>query len=821
LDLKKTKKKSAKTRNSSATTPSPKKTSAKTASTPGIKRLTTKPTETDLETEIHYALRVGFPWIPATDLKHQIRFQFNVGHAVLTNDGEETYRAEGRADIIVEAYGKPVAVMELKRRGNPLTPQDGSQGLSYARLLDHMPPLVVVTNGQDVRWLETHTRKEWKPSNDLEAEFKKLVEAASRVAAVDVKGAVQVLLGTGSALWATALRQATAASLDALSGAWSDPLVPFVPNFLIPREATQEVLAQLRSGARAVIVSGAPLAGKSNVLRELAAETESAADLVVLFIEADDHGPGLFLQLANLLGSTLAWPVSPDEVRTWLRRLSKADGPALVLAIDGPGENLEIRKDIAELCAAYYGQGLRMVIALDEATVPGFTKNASARKTTALGRIAKIVEIAPLNDAEFAEAVQLLWDHRIGFQRGVSAAAEMRAPWVLRATAATVTEDPGYQKGDWAAILPPLLGLNLIAHARRRFKDPELRRRLREVAKAVLKDSLDAKRPIGLILEAVGLFLVRNKTLEGFLSRADIDELISAGVLKPGMHDSGEAVLFIYLPELLASELSRLLADELASQIGASADQAAAWLVKASSLLPLGDLVAAQAILDAGSSGVVTLDFINALVALRPREQGVSPGTELALHVPGRGLVRLEFQQDGSLVWTENGQRSVLQPGEDENLGGLIDVGGWLLLSHVASRPFAFPSADGKSEVRLDPPLLLKLGTCRCILRGAQNDPKKNAVLVHDVPGQGTVVCHKAGIIEPITMAISKHLASNGPDATKWLRQAVELRSFPLLMRIYIALQHIGSANTAHAAWAKEMMNKIVKPALNSFPSLH
>lgn len=52
-----------------------------------------------------------------------------------------------------------------------------------------------------------------------------------------------------------------------------------------------------------------------------------------------------------------------------------------------------------------------------------------------------------------------------------------------------------------------------------------------------------------------------------------------------------------------------------------------------------------------------------------------SPGSELALRIPGRSLVRLEFQQDGSLIWTENGQRSVVQPGEDQSLGGLIDVG--------------------------------------------------------------------------------------------------------------------------------------------------
>src|SRR5580704_266906 len=229
-------------------------------STAVLKQLTTKPTEADLEAEIRAALRRVFPWIPAADLKHQTKFRFQLGHAVITVDGKKAYRAEGRADIVIEARGVPLAVMELKRRGIPLTPDDARQGLSYARVLAQMPPLVVVTNGDDTRLFETYSGQEWKPAGDLDAEFAKLIDAAGRAAAVDIKQAVEVLLGTGSDIWVSAVRQATALLLTELSGTWSNPLLPFVPDFLIPREATQEVLENLRRGTRAVIVKGAPLA---------------------------------------------------------------------------------------------------------------------------------------------------------------------------------------------------------------------------------------------------------------------------------------------------------------------------------------------------------------------------------------------------------------------------------------------------------------------------------------------------------------------------------------------------------------------------------
>lgn len=792
----------------------------KTSGKKPIEQLTTRRTEADLEGEIRLALRIAFPWLRAEDLKHQVKFSIKVGHAIIPFDGEKTYRAQGRADIIVEAQGEPVAVMELKRPGNPLTSEDGSQGLSYARLLEQMPPLVVITNGTDVRWLETHTRKEWEPSGDLDGEFKKLVDAAGRAAAVDVKEAVQTLLGTRAALWVPAVRQATSAIVDELSGAWSNQLRPFVPNFLIPRDATRQVLERLRGGARAVVVSGAALAGKSNVVRELAVETEGAADFAVLFIEADGPGPGIFQRLANLLGATLAWPVSADEVRTWVRRLSKAQGPALVLALDGPGtDSAEIQNDLTELCSDVYGKNVRLVLALDDTVVRSYTLSANRRKETAFGRIAEEVGVMPLNDAEFSEALRLLWDHRVGFIRGVMEAAEMRAPWVLRATVAGAIEDPNHQASDWAAILPPLLGLNLIGHTRKTFTDPDHRRRLREVAKALLDDIGDEDRTINLKLEAVGVFLVRNGTLEKSLHRADIDVLLATGILKRGVHESGDSVVFVRMPELLASELARLIAEQLARRLAKNTDEAAHWLAGISGEMPLGDIIAAQAVFDTAASGVIRIDFINALLNVPPSEEPINIGTRLAMHVPGFGIAQLDFQEDGSLVLTLNDKREVIEPDDEEPFGSLIaDVGSWLILSHLASRRFIVASKDSNRQARVDPLLLLEIGTCPYVLRGSQNDFKKNTILVHEVPGHGSIVCHKRGIVEPVTMAISRLLAADDPDATAWVLRAVELKSFPLLMRVLIALQQIGSAYSARAKWAKQMLDEIVKPALNSFP---
>ena len=46
-----------------------------------------------------------------------------------------------------------------------------------------------------------------------------------------------------------------------------------------------------------IIVEGAPLVGKSNILRELAGSTKDSDDIAVLFAEADGGGGSGLLQI--------------------------------------------------------------------------------------------------------------------------------------------------------------------------------------------------------------------------------------------------------------------------------------------------------------------------------------------------------------------------------------------------------------------------------------------------------------------------------------------------------------------------------------------
>ena len=132
------------------------------------------------------------------------------------------------------------------------------------------------------------------------------------------------------------------------------------------------------------------------------------------------------------------------------------------------------------------------------------------------------------------------------------------------------------------------------------------------------------------------------------------------------------------------------------NRLSGGAEGAAEWLTDISKNIPLGDIVAAQAIFD---PGFMPLNLINALVAVPPREEDIRAGTKFALDFPGFGVAHLQFQEDGSLIWSAKGQREVIQPEGDEGFGSIIaDHSSWLILSHLAMRPFMMDSPDSEEN---------------------------------------------------------------------------------------------------------------------------
>ena len=751
-----------------------------------VKQLTAWPTEADLEAAIQAALQRAFPWLPQGSIRHQTKFAFHFGRSSVEVDGATASRSEARADILLYLGDQPLAVLELKRAGARLTRADEEQGLSYARMLHPRPPLVVVTNGADARLLETHTGNEWRPTEVSEAAFKQLIEAAGRASTLDLKQAVSTLMASSPQIWVQAVRQASAATIEELSGSWSEATLPFVHGFLIPRRATRAVLDRLIKGSRLIAVEGPPLVGKSSILCELSKRTAEAPDIVVLFLEAKSGG-GVFQALADVLRSALSWPVTREEAREWLLRLSQADGPALVLAIDGlSAERDAVRDDIVDITSPAFGAGVRVVAALDDVTADKVMLNSTGRKASAIGRRADRVHLGLLDNAEFERATKELWASRLVVMPGGQSAEELRAPWVLRAVASRYEESLQEGHKGLAAAVPPLLGLELIAHARDHFTDHELRRLFRSLAQAVIKDGQDRKRSVALILQSLATFVVRRQTLRRFLDITEIDSLVERGLLRPFQPRSGEPLLIVRHSELLASEIADILGKELASRAEENPEEAADWIAGAAGNLPLGDVVAAQAICDAAiRHGGLPINVIVSLLNTPPQRHNVKPGTRSTGFFPGLGAFDMTFREAGALSIEFGGLKHIIEPdpGEEEHVS-YSDFYPWLILSHLAGQPFFAGSDCEDRSARVDPALLLEVGACAIVLRRPGGNPDVVGVPTHDIPGTGSMVCHEAGIVEAITWSMFKFLSAEATNAEPWIEQAVKRKSLPLMARV-------------------------------------
>lgn len=777
------------------------------------KRATTRETEADLEARIRAAIRVAFPWLPDGAIKHQIKFTFTFGRQTLEVDASKS-RADARLDILLEKDDRPLAIMELKRPGIQLTDDDGAQGLSYARLLQPSAPLVVVTNGTEVRILETFMGQPWQPSTPSEDALKTLVSQASRVASADIRHAVDTLMGTSPNVWMQAVRHVSTETINELTASWDEPALPFVTDFLVPRGATHQLWRNLVAGERLIVLEGPPLSGKSNVLRELCLRTKQSDTLATLYAETGVGG-GVLQTLADAISRSLNWPVSPVEARDWLVRISHHNGVRLVLAFDGlQATDTGSVREIEDLSSSAFGTSLSVVVAMDDAVAQSVLKTPNQRSLSPLGRRSKLLHVGRLRDGEFRFARSILGQRRLFLMHGADMTPEYREPWVLRAICGAGHAALDGKPETQALSLPSLLGPRLLGLVRQRFAhEHELRRMFRGLARAMIADAQDTTRPHEIVLQQSEIGIIRRGAVKTELESDDLQWLIDHGFVRPDMHDVAGATVLVRLPELLASEMAYALADELVTRSKQDLQQAAAWISGAASNLPLGEVVAAQAIVDAakGSAGL-PVGLITALVEMPPEREILDAGGHYALMLPNGDTVEIDLQPDGKGFVVIGGERHEVDLGDEEQVA-FKNIHPWLILSHVASTPFTVASEHGVA--REDPNLLLQIGTCPIPLRGNRGPQSLRMVPTTDMPDGVSIVHPEAGVIEPVTLGILDYLSVAEDQADNWVTTAAHSDSIALLSRVHTALRALASFEThARSEWAKTQLETAILPKL-------
>lgn len=773
-----------------------------------VERVTKTETEAALEARAKEALVKALPWLAKHRIEQQVTFTLRFGHAVITINGKRKEYASGRVDILVKVDDVPTIVLELKRPGLGITGEDVEQGLSYARVLHPRPPLVLATDGEQTRIVETHTGDDWTPINKDEEALRVLLTNVALVAADDMKRAVSKLLGNDPTMWVKAASAVSESFVGERMGDWSTPDLPFVKGFLLPRRAVANAIASLDAGSKLVLIEGGPLAGKSSALRELADALTGRDEFAVMLLDADS-GMDLFTTLADIWSTYFSWPLTPFEARHWVQQMSRATGPALVLAIDDfDGMRGSFRRDLEALTSELFGDRIRVVLAIDEGSAQRLSIASNGRTASTLRRRgAESFVVGKIDDGEFANAKAYLESHGVGIMPGGEHTPELRLPWVLRAMCSEVMA-AGRPSDAHFAMLPSVPNLNLLRWLRRN-SGPGIGSlaRYRDVAQALIADTLAGGQSVELRLDSLDAYLVRREALREQLGDDDIREMLQTGLLREGRSEGGEAVFIAQFPTVLASELARVIAVEIADSKNAKA--LAETVTRLASSIPLGPVVVTMAIVDAAKKkGTLDFGLFQELMASVPQRETLPLGTTFALRMPNGAHIDVTVGEDRLDIRT-NGETSTIDLEGEALESTTANLEAWMILSHLATLPIAVNS-DEPERARLDVHLLLTIGSYSGLLVEVAGRDEPLELETHGLPGGGEMICSSMGIVEPITFAIYLLFQREPELAKNFLNAALEKRSLPLMLRINTALRVLQQ----HSEEMCKLNHEIVLPAI-------
>jgi hypothetical protein len=777
-------------------------------------------TEADLEARIAAILKAELPFLSPGAIRHQLRFSVRLGGKQIEIDGKVGAAAIGRLDILLIQDNCPIAVLELKRPGTDLHEDDRAQGQSYARLLDPMAPLVIVSNGAETRIYRTYNGTPWKPSNPEEETVEALLEKCAQLALHDQQKAIATLLGPTSTAARSIINGVSEATIADLTGEWDDRRRPFGNSMSFARTATMRIAEDLDRGKRIVILSGAPLAGKSNVLRELWKHYTNSDRAALLFIEGSSIRHGVLRSLADALSRDLDWQVSPEDARNWLLRMSKQGLFRFILAIDDCDPET-MAEELDNLSSNAFGLGVRIVLTCDLGAVRELTQRKS--QLTRLGRLSSVRELEPLDDEEFNAALAVLHDVRIDFMHGAQLCDEYRNPWVLRAIAADAAGDEKYYDTSVSAAIPSLPGLMLMEFASQRLRDDdELRARHAGFARAVL-DGVSKKDATLSLVRLTHRFVSLRKALLLHLTEGELADALGRGEFKSVLLPEGERVVTVQMPELIAAELSRQLSSTIAKEATNDPKRTADELTSICQGLPLGDVIGAQAIVEASLAvGHIPGQLITALLERPPRLEAFNPGSRFRLAISEDRAVDIEVDSERRL-WMigPHGLRQELDDGPDAEENPLIvDIMPWMILSYMGAMRIAAFDQD-KMVGWLEPAILIAVAKCPTVLR-LPSRYALDGIHTHHHPQHGSIACHSDGVIEPITLALIQAILRDRESGEYLVFDAIESNSVPFLARLDTAFKTVaGFQDADRRNWARQVLKEQITPHFRLTPFAH
>lgn len=759
--------------------------------------------EATLEARVNAEIQKHFPSIARLKITHQKYLTLRVGHRTdIKTGGLEQAKATGRLDILLSFEDKPLAVLELKEPGKPLTEDDRDQGLSYAKLLTPQAPLVIVSNGEEAEFYQTFDGEVWNPSNKNEEAVHSIFSHALSSAADEREEAIRLLMGKQPYIWKSLFQKYTETALGQLEGDLDDYTSPLTKDFIIERFVVSQIANSITAGDTLLALIGPPLSGKTNVLSQVCM-TKDMEDLFPIYIDAQNTSYGIFQHIANQFTRELYVQVQPSEIRHWIFHSIQSISGHLAIIIDGwtadvPGT---LKEDVDELINFLQPElPISVLLCMDD-TAFQEVKNIPGRPTcSAIGRNAKVIQLNPLDDDEFESVCRLFYDNFLtGFHHGAQYNLDFRNPRLLRLIVNLVNKDESeaFISKDYSKIkvLPSITNFLIFESWDRYISHPEIEGFFQDLARAYILDRDNRIDDPTLTLMSHGKGHIVRETAESVVGHEKLNTMRAQGHIGIVRGPNGKVLILPKIPEFLATAASYVIAAEsLAIYRRDGFDDAYAYLVNESDSFPYGDLVGARAILEISSrDNDLANDITIRLLEDDPEESRLSEGSRVLIYFEEVGKVNIYFGK-----------------GTDEPITGNIQP--WNILSQISS----YAIQAGQSSVDPQLMILATVGSYpRTLLRPYPSSIRQNPGFhVHEMAEHGSVLCHQSGIIEPITFAMQCGFYHVPKDMLRLCLFAKEEKLFFLAHRLNMAALSVEQCVEDNVARASKEAQKVLRPVV-------
>lgn len=730
--------------------------------------------EATLEQRIVLETGKCFPFLKKEDIILQKSFSIKLGH--------KKYVIKGRADVMIQHNGKPLAIFELKAPEIELTTDDYEQCVSYARLTEPITPLSIISNGRETVVLNTYTRERVDTDNTNEKIFNELIKNMSTIAESQLDSAINILLGNSKEVWNKIIQEINDSGFSIITSKTLDLESPICEEFQIERESSNELLKQIYLDSL-LIFTGEPSSGKTNVIYQLCQLSRKKDGCIPIYVNLEEP-KSIFQYLANKFSGVLYTPISKDNFRYWLINcLCKNPENRIVFILDNISSSVETDwEEIYELIDINKNT-FSVLLVMNEQIFDDVKKVKGKNRLNSIGK-AKHYTLSFLSDEEFYRARQMLYDdYKVCISHGGEYNPEYRKPDVLKLQAVYLKN---MHLDDSIGIYTPgILDMNILLSVWKNIDD-NIRMGYRKFAKFII-DEGNKDKSIERMFFAYNSGILFCNSID--LKDKDMQVLLERGYIKRKYLRNGDSFIYPALQNIMPVAAAYEIMDLMLYR----SDDSELYnsLIRYSQLFPYPDLTAALMI-----SFMTKRDefFISRIINRLYMDEPT-----IDYSAPKRALMKME---DG-IIGIDFSKLPCIMNGEEVLLGNTLP---WLILSNLLAIPFATEDGDLSPWIEM----IKKVGSFKNVLLRIANIPfdKITGYHVHSFPNRIEVVCGKMGIIEPITYALQMGFWKVPEHMIEIVRWAIEKGNIPLIMRLSTSLDIFREADNEYINEARELLKK-------------